>query len=214
MVYVPASIATEKVLRLTRLGATVIQRGEEYAHALQAAKIADSEPGDVIVSAYEGIDVCAGGGTAAFDLTGEFDTVLVPVGGGGVLAGMLAGLRAAGRENVKVVAVETEGCASFAAALEVGEPVDVAVRGVAVESLGVRRVGEVPFATARYYGVQSVQVSDEDVIAAREQLFADRRLLIEHGSASTYAAVLSGAYRPAPGERVVALLCDANTSRD
>lgn len=214
-VYVPAVIPTEKVLRLTRLGATVVQSGTEYADAYAAAVSAqDSDPEDLFIHAYDRLDVCAGAGTVALDLSGAFDTVLVAVGGGGVLAGMLAGLVAANRPEVKVVAVETEGCASFAAALEVGEPVDVAVRGVAVDSLGVRRIGAIPFATAQAYGVQSVQVSDEDAIAAREELLAERRVLVEHGSAATCAAVASGAYVPEPGERVVALLCAANTSRD
>jgi threonine dehydratase len=214
LVYVPAAIPTEKVVRLTRLGATVILSGDEYADAYDAAVAVEGEPGDVFVHAFEGIDMAAGEGTAALDLRGRFDTLLVAVGGGGVLAGMLAGLRAADRGSVRVVAVETEGCASFAAALEVGEPVDVAVRGVAVDSLGARRVGLVPFATATRYGVESVQVTDEAVIAAREEILAERRLLIEHGSAAAYAAITSGAYRPAPGERVLVLLCAANTSRD
>ncbi|MFC7756087.1 pyridoxal-phosphate dependent enzyme [Tsukamurella soli] len=110
--------------------------------------------------------------------------------------------------------VETEDCPTLDAALRAGRPVDVPFNGIAVDSLGAPRLGDIGFEVASTAGVESVLVSDEDAIAARDELWAERRILIEYGSAVPYAAVMSGAYRPEPGERVAVLLCGANTPRD
>ena len=129
------------------------------------------------------------------------------MGGGGLLAGTLAS--AAGRAGV--VAVEPATASAVHAALEAGEPVDVPVSGVAADSLGARRVGDIAFDTASRVGVTSLLVEDEAIIAARKALWEDFRIAAEHGAAAAHAALLDGAYTPQAGERIAVVVCGANT---
>jgi threonine dehydratase len=209
-VYVPETAPAVKVARLRALGASVRQVGSEYAEAYEAATKRSAESGALFCHPYDQPEVCAGQGTLALELeeqTGGVDTVLVAVGGGGLMAGIAAALE--GRTHV--VAVEPEGCPSFHAALAAGKPVDAEVSGVAADSLGARRTGEIPFAVAHRTGVTSLLVGDEDVITARRALWEQHRIAIEHGTAAAYAALLTGAYEPAEGERVAIICCGANT---
>lgn len=209
-VWVPRTAPAVKVAKLRALGASVTQVGQEYADAYEAATKRAAETGALFCHPYDQPEVCAGQGTLALELeeqTGGVDTVLVAVGGGGLMAGIAAALEGRSR----VVAVEPESCRSFNAALAAGEPVDSEVAGVAADSLGARRTGEIAFAVARRTGVRSVLVSDEDVIAARRALWDRHHIVIEHGTAAAYAALLSGAYEPAEGERVAVICCGANT---
>jgi threonine dehydratase len=210
-VYVPETSPAVKVARLRALGASVRQVGREYADAYEAAMKRAADTGALFCHPYDQPEVCAGQGTLALELeeqTEGVDTVLVSVGGGGLMAGIAAALEGRSR----VVAVEPEGCPSFHAALAAGEPVDAEVSGVAADSLGARRTGEIPFAVARRTGVTSLLVSDEDVIAARRSLWEHHRIVVEHGTAAAYAALLTGAYEPARGERVAIICCGANTN--
>ncbi len=217
-VYTPNNTPTHKVIRLSKLGAEVVPVTNGFPEAYEAARTEATVEGTVFVHPYDDRDLCAGNGTVAFDLVegarGRVDTVLVAVAGGGVMAGVAMGLRAAGLEGTSVVGVETEGCPTLTNALAAGRPVEVPVSGIAADGLGAPWLGDIGFAVARECGVRSVLVGDEDVVAAREELFTQRRILIEYGTAAAYAALLSGAYRPEPGERVVVLLCGANTSRE
>jgi threonine dehydratase len=209
-VYVPETAPAVKVARLRALGASVRQVGREYAEAHEAATKRAADSGALFCHPYDQPEVCAGQGTLALELeeqTGGVDTVLVAVGGGGLMAGIAAALEG----RARVVAVEPEGCPSFHAALAAGRPVDAEVSGVAADSLGARRTGEIPFAVARRTGVTSLLVGDEDVIAARRTLWEQHRIVIEHGTAAAYAALLTGAYEPAEGERVAIICCGANT---
>jgi threonine dehydratase len=141
------------------------------------------------------------------DLPGT-DTVVVAVGGGGLLAGVLAAVDG----RARVVAVEPVTAPTLAAALAAGEPVDVEVSGVAKDSLGARRLGSIAWDVARRSpGLVSVLVEDAAVVAARAELWSEARVASEHGAATAYAALTSGAYVPASGERVVTVVCGANT---
>jgi threonine dehydratase len=209
-VYVPETAPAVKVAKLRALGATVRQVGREYADAYEAATKGAADSGGLFCHPYDQPEICAGQGTLALELeeqTGGVDTVLVSVGGGGLMAGIAAALEGRSR----VVAVEPRGCASFHAALAAGTPVDAPVSGVAADSLGARRTGEIPFAVARRTGVTSLLVGDDDVVAARRALWDRHRIVVEHGTAAAYAALLTGAYRPAKGERVALICCGANT---
>ncbi|MEV5706852.1 threonine/serine dehydratase [Actinoallomurus sp. NPDC052274] len=209
-VYVPETAPAVKVAGLRALGASVVQVGREYAEAYDAATKRVADTGALFCHAYDQPEICAGQGTLALELeeqTGGVDTVLVAVGGGGLMAGIAAALEGRSR----VVAVEPYGCPSLHAALEAGEPVDVEVSGVAADSLGARRVGDIAFDVARRTGVTSLLVSDEDVVAARRELWRRHHLVVEHGTAAAYAALLTGAYRPARGERLALICCGANT---
>jgi threonine dehydratase len=213
-VYVPTTAPAVKVARLRELGADVVQVGDYYALAYEAA-VADAErTGALFCHAYDQPEICAGQGTLALELLeqvdGEVDTVLVAVGGGGLMAGVAAALEG----RARVVGVEPRTVPTFASSLAAGEPVDVPVSGVAADSLGASRLGAIAWAVAGRTGARSVLVEDDEVVAARRLLWERYRLVVEHGAATVIAALLTGGYRPEPGERVAAVLCGANTSLD
>jgi threonine dehydratase len=135
------------------------------------------------------------------------DTVVVAVGGGGLMAGIAAAVEG----HARVVGVEPDNAPTLYSALAAGEPVDVAVSGIAADSLGARQIGRIGFEVAVRTGVRTVLVSDDDIAAARSLLWEQYRIVVEHGAAAAFAAVNSGAYVPAAGERVAVILCGANT---
>jgi threonine dehydratase len=211
-IYVPVTAPPVKVAKLGKLGARVVQAGNEYAEAYAAAIVQAEATGALFCHAYDDPDLVAGNGTLGLELIEQlpegFDTVLVAVGGGGLLAGVATALHG----RAKVVAVEPVTSAALHAALAAGGPVDVPVSGVAADSLGARRVGTIAYETAAALGLPSVLVSDQAIVEARRQLWEDHRIVVEHGTAAAQAALTSGAYVPEPGERVVVLLCGANTN--
>jgi threonine dehydratase len=210
-IYVPVTAPPVKVAKLGKLGARVVQVGNEYAEAASAASLQAADSGALYCHAYDDPAMVAGNGTLGLELLdqipGGFDTVLVAVGGGGLIAGVIAALSPA----VKVVSVEPATSAALHAALRSGGPVDVPVSGAAADSLGARRAGVIPFDLASWAGVPAVLVDDDAIVDARRRLWDDYRIVVEHGTAAAYAALTSGVYEPAPGERVVVLLCGANT---
>ncbi|AGZ40083.1 threonine/serine dehydratase [Actinoplanes friuliensis] len=211
-IYVPVTAPPVKVAKLSKLGARVTQTGSEYAEAYAAAIVQAEVTGALFCHAYDDPDMVAGNGTLGLELLEQlpdgFDTVLVAVGGGGLIAGVAAALDG----RAKVVAVEPRTSSALHAALAAGGPVDVPVSGVAVDSLGARRAGTIAYTTAVAAGLPSVLVEDQAIVDARRQLWEDYRVAVEHGTAAAQAALTSGAYVPAPGERVVVLLCGANTN--
>ncbi|BBH66751.1 threonine dehydratase [Actinoplanes sp. OR16] len=207
-VFVPVTAPAVKVAKLGKLGARVVQTGNEYAEAYAAAL---SRTDALFCHAYDDPDMVAGNGTIGLELLAELpelDTVLVAVGGGGLIGGVIAALRS----RVRIIAVEPRTSRALNAALEAGAPIDVPVSGVAADSLGARRVGDIAFELARSAEIGSVLVSDDAIVEARRRLWDDYRIVVEHGTAAAQAALLSGAYRPAPGEKVAVLLCGANTN--
>jgi threonine dehydratase len=210
-VYVPATTPAVKVDKLHKLGARVVQYGVEYAEAYEAATKRAAETGALFCHAYDQPEICAGQGTLALELVeqvGELDTIVLAVGGGGLMAGVAAALEG----RARVVAVEPKTIPTLHAALAAGGPVDVDVSGIAVDSLGARRAGAIAYQVAKRTGVRSVLVTDEAIIAARRQLWDQHRVIVEHGTAAALAALICGAYRPANGERVAILLCGGNTN--
>lgn len=209
-IFVPETTPAAKLGKLRTLDADIVQVGSEYAEAYQAALAAQDESGALLVHAYDQPEVVAGQGTVGLELleqAGMFDTVLVAVGGGGLIAGIATAIG----DNAQVVSVEPALAPTLQRALEAGEPTDGAVGGVAADSLGARRIGSLAFEAAQKYGVRPVLVDDEAIVAARKELWRRYHLATEHGGATAYAALLSGAYRPAAGERVAVVVCGANT---
>jgi threonine dehydratase len=211
-VYVPVTAPPVKVAKLGKLGARVVQVGTEYAEAYAAAVIQAGVTGARFCHAYDDADMIAGNGTLGLELLGQlpdgFDTVVVAVGGGGLIGGVIGALR----DRARIVAVEPVTCTALHSALAAGGPVDVPVSGVAADSLGARRAGELAYELAAAAGTTSVLVDDQAIVDARRELWDDYRIAVEHGTAAAQAALTSGAYVPAPGERVVVLLCGANTN--
>jgi threonine dehydratase len=210
-VFVPATTPAVKVERLHAYGAAVRLVGTEYAEANAAALEFAAVRGAVFCHAYDQPDIAAGAGVLAEEVLADLpdaDTLVVAVGGGGLLAGVLAAV--GGR--ARVVAVEPATAPTLHAALAAGEPVDVDVAGVAKDSLGARRIGSIAFEVAvAAPDLVSLLVSDADIVAARAALWGDARIAAEHGAAAAHAALTSGGYVPAPGERVVTVVCGANT---
>ena len=208
-IYVPEIAGPAKIALIERAGADLVVMPGAYANALEAARAYEAETGAVQIHAYDAPATVAGQGTvmAEWERQGlQADTVIIAVGGGGLVAGALAWL--AGRR--KVVAVESRGCATLNAAMRAGAPVDVEVSGVAANALGARRIGEICFGLAERYAPVSVLVEDADIEAAQALLWRDLRQIVEPAGAAALAALISGAYRPEPGERVAVLLCGAN----
>jgi threonine dehydratase len=211
-VVVPETAPAVKVDRLRRLGATVQQVGDRYSVAFQAAVAEAERTGAVFCHAYDQPEMCAGNGTLGLELleqtSGAIDTLLVAVGGGGLIAGIATALEG----HARAVAVEPEACPTLARAIAAGQPVDAPVAGVAADALGATRVGDIAWAVATRLGIESVLVDDDAIVRARKLLWDEWRIVVEHGAAVGIAALLSGAYKPASGERVAVVLCGGNTS--
>lgn len=210
-IYVPEVISAAKAERLRRLGATVVVGGAGYADALTAARERIRQTGALEVHAYDQRPVCAGQGTVGLELLDQagVDTILVAVGGGGLMAGITAAV--AGRASV--VAVEPENLPTLHDAMDAGRPVDIEVdtTAVAADSLGAKRVGDFAYATATANGVRSILVSDDEIVAARQRLWDECRIVVEHSGAAAFAAIVGKRYLTRAGERVAVVCCGANT---
>lgn len=212
-IVVPDTSPAAKIDRIREQGADVRVVPGYYHEAAVAATERQMETGALAMHPFDQPEVVAAGGTIGLELAEQvpdIDTVLVAVGGGGLVAGIAAWFGSEVRQ-VRVVGVEPETCSSMHAALAAGEPVDVEVGGVAADSLGPRRIGRIAFEIARDRVDRVVLVSDDAIREAQRRLWREVHVVAEPGAAATLAALLTGGYRPAPGERVVALICGANT---
>jgi threonine dehydratase len=212
-IFVPEMAGPAKIALIQNCGARLTVVDGEYANALAQAREYEEASGAMQIHAYDAPATVAGQGTclAEWEAQGlQADTVLIAVGGGGLIAGALGWLQGAR----KVVAVEPETSCALHAALQDGAPVDVDVSGVAANALGARRIGEICFGLAQQHLGQSVLVSDAAILAAQAALWRERRQLVEPAGAAALAALMSGAYKPAPGEKVAVLVCGANVAPD
>ena len=208
-IFVPSVASPAKIDRIRGFGATVHVGGANYAEAFAASQLRAGASGALVVHAYDQTETIAGQGTAGLEFERDaagLDTVMVACGGGGLVAGIAAWF--AGR--VRVVAVEPEACPTLSAALRAGKPVDVEVGGLAVDSLGARRIGELAYPICVRHAVRSVLVTDASIRDAQLTLWRELRIAAEPGGAAALAALTSGAYAPAPCERIGVLVCGAN----
>ena len=210
-IYVPQIAGPAKIALIRAQGAELEVVPGAYAEAAARAAEWRQATGAIEVHPYDAKATVAGQGTAMAEWEEqgcEADTVLIAVGGGGLIAGALGWL--AGRR--KVVAVEPETSCALNAALHAGTPVDVEVSGVAANALGARRIGRICFDLAQ--GIESVLVPDAAITQAQAMLWREMRQLVEPAGATALAALLSGAYRPERGERVAVLVCGGNVAPD
>jgi threonine dehydratase len=210
-IFVPSVISPAKAERIRGYGALLVIGGARYADALAASEAFAEKSGALQIHAYDQPETLLGQGTLGFEIEADLpdiDTLLVAVGGGGLIGGIAAWF--GGR--IRIVAVEPEGSPTLHNALAAGEPVDAPAEGVAADSLAPKRVGALMFPIARAFVAQSVLVSDEDIVAAQIALWQSVRVVAEPGGAAAFAALLSGRYAPAAGERVAVLVCGANTT--
>lgn len=213
-VFVPEIATPAKIAKIKAYGAEAIIGGGSYAEAQERCDQYVAESGALLVHPYDAVETIAGQGTLALEWEEDLerlglrklDTVLIAVGGGGLIAGAAAWF--AGR--VKVVGVEPDGSRALHAALEANAPVDVSVKSIAADSLGAKRVGELNFKIARRFVSSVVLVTDSAITQAQRRLWADVSVIAEPGGAAAFAAIASGAYRPEQDERVGVLVCGAN----
>jgi threonine dehydratase len=209
-VFVPETSPPIKAERIRAQGAEVRVIPGFYSDALEACERRAAETGALFMHAYDQPDVVAGQGTIGAELSeqvADADTVLVAVGGGGLIGGIAAWFA----NGVRVVGVEPEACPTLSAALAAGEPVDAPVGGVAADSLGPKRAGMIAIEIAKDHVERVVLVPDDAIVEAQRRLWNDVRVVAEPGGAAALAALLSGAYRPERGERTIVLVCGANT---
>lgn len=209
-IFVPAISSPAKIERIRAYGAQVHVGGDRYADALALAEAWTAERGALAVHAYDGVETLLGAGTTGRELDEQvpaLDTLLVAVGGGGLIGGIAGWYRG----RVRLVGVEPNAAPTLARALEAGEPVDAPAGGIAADSLAPRRVGSLMFPLAQQYVDRVVLVEDDEIVAAQRALWGVARVVAEPGGAAAFAALLSGRYQPAAGERVGVLVCGANT---
>ena len=208
-IFVPAISSLAKRERLAALGARAILAGDSYADALAACEARQRETGALMTHAYDQPEVVAGAGTLAREIeleVGPPDAVLVSVGGGGLIGGIAAWFASRSR----VIGLEPELAPTLHSARAAGAPVDVAVGGIAADSLGARRIGAIAWAIAQRHVADSVLLSDDAIRAAQHFMWREFKLAVEPAAALPLAALQSGAVRPAAGERVCLIVCGAN----
>jgi threonine dehydratase len=209
-IFVPTVASPAKLDRIRSYGAELVITGERYADALEASHEWTSRTGALPIHAYEGVETLLGQGTLGLELEEQspnLDSLLIAVGGGGLIGGV-----AAWYENrTRIIAVEPELAPTLHRALSAGEPVDSPAGGVAADSLAPRQVGQMMFPIAQKYVQESVLVTDEHIIEAQKRLWKSARIAAEPGGAAAFSALLSGRYKPRRGERVGVVICGGNT---
>jgi threonine dehydratase len=210
-IFVPTISSPAKLQRIREYGADLVVEGDRYADALAASERWARQSGAMPVHAFDQDETMMGQGTIGLELEEQapaIDTLLVSVGGGGLIAGVAVWY--AGR--VKVIGVEPLAAPTLTKALEAGTPVDAEAGGLAADSLAPRRVGERVFPIAKDYVAGTVLVTDDEIRDAQNVLWRVLRLVAEPGGAAAFSALASGAYKPEPGERIAVIISGGNTT--
>ena len=208
-VFVPEISSPAKRARLAALGAQVVVGGAAYADALQACLLRQQETGALLTHAYDQPEVLVGAGTMALEIEAQGglpSSVLVSVGGGGLIGGVASWFE----QRSRVVALEPELAPALFRAREAGRPVDVAVSGIAADSLGARRIGSLAWEVTQAHVRDALLLSDESIRAAQLWLWKEFKLAVEPAAALPLAALQSGRYVPRPDETVCLIICGAN----
>ncbi len=208
-VYLPGVSPEAKRAKLRALGAEVVVVGEAYSDALAACMARQAETGALLTHAYDQPEVVAGAGTLGREIErqgGLPDSVLVSVGGGGLIGGLAAWFE----QRARIVALEPERAPTLVRAREAGEPVDVDVGGVAADSLGARRIGALAWGITQQQVRDALLLPDDAIRAAQLWLWKELKLAVEPAAALPLAALQRGAYVPLAGEKVCLIVCGAN----
>lgn len=210
-IFVPEVASPTKLQRIREYGADLVVTGERYADALAASDIWAAQSGALAVHAYDQIETLLGQGSVGLEFeeqAPQLDSLVVAVGGGGLIGGIASWYGS----RVRIIGVEPEAAPTLTRALEAGRPVDAEAGGIAADSLAPKRVGELMFPIAQAHVKSVVLVSDESIRDAQKALWNVLRVVAEPGGAAAFAALLSGRYRPGPGEKVGVLVCGGNTT--
>jgi threonine dehydratase len=210
-IFVPSVASPAKRQRIEEYGAKLVIAGERYADSLEASNLWQEKSGAMPIHAFDQMETLLGQGTVGLEIeeqAPELDTLLVTVGGGGLIGGIASWYQG----KIKIVGVEPETAPTLAKALAAGQPVDAEASGIAADSLAPRRVGELMFPIAQKFVDRVLLVSDDEIRSAQEQLWKVARVAAEPGGATGLAALTSRKYVPAKGERVGVLICGGNTT--
>jgi threonine dehydratase len=210
-IFVPKVASAAKIRQITEYGADLVIGGDRYADALAASQSWTAASGAMPIHAFDQVETLLGQGTVGLELQRQADditTLLVAVGGGGLLAGIAAWYEG----RVALVGVEPERAPTLTRALEAGRPVDAEAGGIAADSLAPRRVGELVFPIVQRYVSRTVLVTDEEIRGAQKILWKSLRMVAEPGGATSLAALTSKRYVPTARERVGILICGGNTT--
>jgi threonine dehydratase len=210
-IFVPSVASPAKIGRIRGYGANLVIAGDRYADALAASEEWAARSGALPIHAYNDVETLLGQGTAGIELeqqAPDLDTLLVAVGGGGLIGGIAAWFQG----RIRIVGVEPEAAPTLTAALAAGYPVDAPAGGIAADSLAPKRIGEIMFPIAQEFVHRVVLVSDHEIQRAQEMLWDVLRVASEPGGAAALAALLSRRYEPQRHERVAVLVCGANTN--
>lgn len=209
-IFVPSVASKTKLDRIRSYGAELVIAGDRYAESLEASEAWTTQSGAMPIHAYEGDETLLGQGTLGLELEEQdpkLDSLLVAVGGGGLIGGVAAWYQ----DRLKLISVEPTEAPTLNLALNAGRPVDSPAGGIAADSLAPRQVGQQMFPIAQRFVDSSILVSDEEIIAAQKRLWETVRVAAEPGGAAAFAGLLSGRYKPEPGERVGVIVCGGNT---
>ena len=209
-IFVPSVASTTKLDRIRSYGAELVITGDRYAESLEASEAWTAKSGALPIHAYEGNETLLGQGTLGLELEQQdpkLDSLLVAVGGGGLIGGVAAWYQ----DKVRMIAVEPFAAPTLERALRAGRPVDAPAGGIAADSLAPRQVGQQMFPIAEKYVREVVLVSDEEIVEAQKRLWQSLRVVAEPGGAAAFAGLLSGRYKTKPGERVGVIVCGGNT---
>jgi len=210
-IFVPEVASAAKLERIRGYGADLVVTGERYADALAASEEWAAQSGALVVHAYDQVETLLGQGTVGLELENQYpklDTLLVAVGGGGLIGGIAAWYGS----RIKIVGVEPQAAPTLTRALQAGCPVDTEAGGIAADSLAPKRVGKLMFPIAQAHVQSVLLVSDDAIVEAQKALWKVLHVVAEPGGAATLAALLSRRYQPQPGERVGVLVCGGNTT--
>jgi threonine dehydratase len=210
-IFVPTVASPEKIARIRGYGAELVVTGERYADALAASERWAAESGALTLHAYDQPETLLGQGSVGLEFeqqAPDLDSLLVAVGGGGLIGGVASWYA----NRIKIIGVEPEPAPTLHNALQAGHPVDSPAGGIAADSLAPKRVGELMFPIAQKFVSSVILVPDDAIQQAQQALWKVLRVVAEPGGAAAFAALLSGRYKPQPGERVGILVCGGNTA--
>jgi threonine dehydratase len=210
-IFIPSVASPAKIQQIQSYGADLVVGGALYADALAASEAWVTTSGALPIHAFDQVETLLGQGTVGLELEQQapnLDTLLVSVGGGGLISGIASWYRG----RIKIVGVEPELAPTLTRALEAGHPVDAEAGGIAADSLAPRRVGELVFPIAQKFVSGTVLVPDEAIREAQRALWKTLRIVAEPGGAAAFAALTSGRYVPQPNERIGILICGGNTT--
>ena len=210
-IFVPGVSSAAKIDRIRGYGARLVIGGERYNDALEASVEFAAVSGALPIHAYDQVETLLGQGTLGLELerqAPDLDTLLVAVGGGGLIGGIAAWYRG----RVKIVGVEPEKAPTLSAALQAGCPVDAEAGGVAADSLAPKQVGRMMFPLAQAFVSRVILLTDEEIVQSQRKMWDLLRVVGEPGGAAAFGAILAEKYRPEPGEKVGVLVCGGNTT--